>query len=173
MTLIGRATEELNRRWYEANSGQEVIDVQKHLRHPGLQWMGATLDGRVRSSKAVFESKFMRRDLRSSRSAASPKAESTGQRNNGHSKQIDIEMKVAGKEVRPFEWLNLPCSNDVLVPCDVACWSPSIELSVSLQPDLIQLPANYVISERSVSFLGSPTNSYLIPASPFRDRCVG
>ena len=55
----GRATEELNRRWYEAQSGQEVVDVQKHLRHPGLQWMGATLDGRVRSSGAVFEAKFM------------------------------------------------------------------------------------------------------------------
>ena len=36
---LGRATEELNRRWYEANSGQEVIDVQKHIRHPALHWM--------------------------------------------------------------------------------------------------------------------------------------
>ena len=56
---LGRATEELNRRWYEAQSGQEVVDVQKHLRHPGLQWMGATLDGRVQSSGAIFEAKFM------------------------------------------------------------------------------------------------------------------
>ena len=56
---LGRATEDLNRRWYEANSGQEVTDVQKHLRHPSLPWLGATLDGRVRSSGAVFESKFM------------------------------------------------------------------------------------------------------------------
>ena len=56
---LGRVTEELNRHWYEAQSGQEVVDVQKHLRHPGLQWMGATLDGRVRSSGAVFEAKFM------------------------------------------------------------------------------------------------------------------
>jgi hypothetical protein len=56
---LGVVTEELNRRWYEANSGQEVIDVQKHIRHPGLHWMGATLDGRVRASGAVFESKFM------------------------------------------------------------------------------------------------------------------
>src|SRR5262249_53073318 len=47
---LGRVTEELNRRWYEAQSGQAVVDVQRHLRHPGLQWMGATLDGRVRSS---------------------------------------------------------------------------------------------------------------------------
>jgi predicted phage-related endonuclease len=56
---LGRVTEELNRRWYEANSGQVITDVQKHIRHPGLRWMAATLDGRVESSGAVFESKFM------------------------------------------------------------------------------------------------------------------
>ena len=56
---LGVATEELNRRWYEANSGQVVTDVQRHIRHPGLRWMGATLDGRVASSGAVFEAKFM------------------------------------------------------------------------------------------------------------------
>jgi len=56
---LGVATEDLNRRWYEANSGQVITDVQKHIRHPGLRWMGATLDGRVASSGAVFEAKFM------------------------------------------------------------------------------------------------------------------
>ena len=56
---LGKATEELNRRWYETNSGQELVDVQMHLRHPVLQWIGATLDGRVRASGAVFEAKFM------------------------------------------------------------------------------------------------------------------
>jgi predicted phage-related endonuclease len=56
---LGQVTEDLNRRWYEAYSGQEVVDVQKHVRHPGLRWLGATLDGRVQSSGAVFESKFM------------------------------------------------------------------------------------------------------------------
>jgi predicted phage-related endonuclease len=56
---LGVVTEELNRRWYEANSGQVITDVQKHIRHPGLRWMAATLDGRVASSGAVFEAKFM------------------------------------------------------------------------------------------------------------------
>jgi predicted phage-related endonuclease len=55
---LGVATEQLNRRWYEANSGQVITDVQKHVRHPGLRWMGATLDGRVEGGD-VFESKFM------------------------------------------------------------------------------------------------------------------
>jgi hypothetical protein len=56
---LGRVTEELNRRWYQVQSSQEVVEVRKHVRHPGLQWMGATLDGRVRSTGAVFEAKFM------------------------------------------------------------------------------------------------------------------
>src|SRR5271157_182192 len=56
---LGLATEDLNRRWYEANTGQVVIDVQRKIRHPVLRWMGATLDGRVQGSDAVFEAKFM------------------------------------------------------------------------------------------------------------------
>ncbi len=52
---LGVVTEELNRRWYEANTGQAIVDVQKRIRHPGLHWMAATLDGRVASSGEVFE----------------------------------------------------------------------------------------------------------------------
>jgi predicted phage-related endonuclease len=56
---LGAVTEVLNRRWYETNTGQVIIDVQKHIRHAGLRWMGATLDGRLQGSDAVFEAKFM------------------------------------------------------------------------------------------------------------------
>ena len=56
---LGIATERLNREWFQTATGQQVIDIQKHIRHPGLHWMGATLDGRVEASGAVFESKFM------------------------------------------------------------------------------------------------------------------
>jgi hypothetical protein len=56
---LGSATEELNRRWYEANTGQVITDIQKQVRHPALRWMAATLDGRVQGSDAVFEAKFM------------------------------------------------------------------------------------------------------------------
>src|SRR3984957_14380313 len=56
---LGVVTEELNRRWYEANSGQVITDVQKHVRHPGLRWTAGTLDGRGASSGAVFEAKFI------------------------------------------------------------------------------------------------------------------
>ena len=44
---LGVVTEDLNRRWYEANTGQVITDVQRRIRHPVLRWMGATLDGRV------------------------------------------------------------------------------------------------------------------------------
>ena len=56
---LGVVTEDLNRRWYEANTGEVVTHVQHHIRHPGLRWMAATLDGRLASSGAVFEAKFM------------------------------------------------------------------------------------------------------------------
>ena len=56
---LGKATEQLNREWFQTATDQQVIDIQKHIRHPGLHWMGTTLDGRVEASGAVFESKFM------------------------------------------------------------------------------------------------------------------
>src|SRR5689334_15018207 len=56
---LGLATEDLNRRWYEANSGQALTDIQRHVRHPALRWMAATLDGRVKATGTVFEAKFM------------------------------------------------------------------------------------------------------------------
>jgi predicted phage-related endonuclease len=59
LVQLGLATEDLNRRWYEANTGQAVTDIQKRIHHPVLRWMGATLDGRVEGSDAVFEAKFM------------------------------------------------------------------------------------------------------------------
>jgi predicted phage-related endonuclease len=59
LVQLGAVTEDLNRRWYEANTGQVLTDVQRHIRHPVLRWMAATLDGRVQGTEAVFEAKFM------------------------------------------------------------------------------------------------------------------
>ena len=56
---MGKVTEDLNRHWYEAQTGKVITDVQRRVRHPVLRWMGATLDGRVQDSGAVFEAKFM------------------------------------------------------------------------------------------------------------------
>ena len=56
---LGLVTEDLNRRWYEANTGQAIKDVQRRVQHPLLRWMAATLDGLVEGTGAVFEAKFM------------------------------------------------------------------------------------------------------------------
>lgn len=56
---LGLATEDLNRSWYERTSGHAVRDVQRRVLHPALRWMGATLDGVVEQTGAVFEAKFM------------------------------------------------------------------------------------------------------------------
>jgi predicted phage-related endonuclease len=56
---LGSITEDLNRTWYERNTGYAVGDVQRRVGHPVHKWMAATLDGRVLQTEAVFEAKFM------------------------------------------------------------------------------------------------------------------
>src|SRR3981189_2967525 len=56
---LGTATEELNRSWYERNTGRRVADVQRHVKHSAIPWMAATLDGIVEGTESVFEAKFM------------------------------------------------------------------------------------------------------------------
>src|SRR3954466_7422063 len=59
LVQFGCATEELNRRWFTRETGRELKEVQRFVRHPTLDWMGATLDGMVETESAVFEAKFM------------------------------------------------------------------------------------------------------------------
>jgi predicted phage-related endonuclease len=56
---LGRVTEDLNRRWYERNTGHAIKDTQRRIQHPINKWMAATLDGLVDPGGAVFEAKFM------------------------------------------------------------------------------------------------------------------
>jgi predicted phage-related endonuclease len=56
---LGCVTEELNRRWFARETRLAVNGVQRFVRHPKLDWMGATLDGMVEEQGAVFEAKFM------------------------------------------------------------------------------------------------------------------
>jgi YqaJ-like viral recombinase domain len=56
---LGAATEELNRSWYERNTGRRVTNVQRQVKHSAIPWMTATLDGIVEGAGAVFEAKFM------------------------------------------------------------------------------------------------------------------
>jgi len=56
---LGAATEELNRFWYERNTGRRVTDIQRKVKHSAIPWMAATLGGIVEGTEAVFEAKFM------------------------------------------------------------------------------------------------------------------
>jgi predicted phage-related endonuclease len=59
LVQLGTVTEELNRMWYERNTGRRVTDVQRRVKHSAIPWMVATLDGVVEVTSAVFEAKFM------------------------------------------------------------------------------------------------------------------
>jgi putative phage-type endonuclease len=56
---LGTVTEDLNRAWYERNTGHRVTDVQRRVKHSAIPWTAATLDGIVEETAAVFEAKFM------------------------------------------------------------------------------------------------------------------
>jgi predicted phage-related endonuclease len=56
---LGTVTEDLNRRWYERNTGRAIKGIQRHIRHPVNKWMASTVDGLVEPGGAVFEAKFM------------------------------------------------------------------------------------------------------------------
>jgi predicted phage-related endonuclease len=56
---LGLATEDLNRTWYERNTGRGITAVQSRVTHPVIRWMAATLDGVVTGTGAVYEAKFM------------------------------------------------------------------------------------------------------------------
>jgi predicted phage-related endonuclease len=56
---LGAATEELNRCWYERNTGRQITDMQCRVKHSAIPWMVATLDGLVEATGTVFEAKFM------------------------------------------------------------------------------------------------------------------
>src|SRR5580698_3605628 len=56
---LGLVTEDLNRQWYERNTGNAIKNIQCRVKHPVIRWMAATLDGVVAGSGAVYEAKFM------------------------------------------------------------------------------------------------------------------
>src|SRR2546430_13767786 len=53
---LGAATEELNRCWYERNTGRRVRDVQRRGRQSAIAWMGATPGGIGGGAGGGFES---------------------------------------------------------------------------------------------------------------------
>jgi predicted phage-related endonuclease len=56
---FGVATEDLNRQWYERNTGNANKDVRCRVKHPVIRFMAATLDGVVAGTGAVYEAKLL------------------------------------------------------------------------------------------------------------------
>ena len=84
---LGLATEELNRCWYERQSGYRVRQAQCRMVHQSIVWMAATLDGLVEQTGAVFEAKFMLPWSFSEEAAAQK-----------HMAQLQHNMMVAGSK---------------------------------------------------------------------------
>jgi predicted phage-related endonuclease len=56
---LGLCTEDLNRRWFERQTGSRVCNVQHRVFDRDLGFLAATLDGLIEASGHVFEAKFM------------------------------------------------------------------------------------------------------------------
>ncbi len=120
---LGLVTEDLNRRWYELNSGHRIGDIQRHAIHRTIPWMAATLDGLVKETGAVFEAKFMLPWSFSEEAAAEK-----------HMAQLQHNMLVAGtkKSVLSIingggKWIELsieadPIYQTILIAAERAFW---------------------------------------------------
>jgi predicted phage-related endonuclease len=120
---LGLVTEDLNRRWYELNSGYRISDIQRHAVHRTLPWMAATFDGVVKETGAVFEAKFMLPWSFSEEAAAEK-----------HMAQLQHNMLVAGtkKSVLSIitgggKWIELsfeadPIYQTILIAAEKAFW---------------------------------------------------
>jgi predicted phage-related endonuclease len=120
---LGLATEDLNRRWYELNTGHRISDIQRHAVHRTMPWMAAMLDGLVKETGAVFEAKFMLPSSFSEEAAAEK-----------HMAQVQHDMLVAGtkKSVLSIingggKWIELtieadPIYQTILIAAEMAFW---------------------------------------------------
>ena len=121
---LGLVTEDINRQWFERNSGQRVGQIQHRIVHRTIPWMAATLDGLVEETGAVFEAKFML-PWSFSEVAAAEK----------HMAQLQHNMLVAGRKNSILsiitgggKWVEIsipadPVYQTVLVAAEKAFWA--------------------------------------------------
>src|SRR5438093_1332642 len=56
---LGAVTEELNRCWYERNTGRRITDIQCKVKHLTIPWMAATLPtSSMPSRRALVSRRF-------------------------------------------------------------------------------------------------------------------
>ena len=95
-----------------------IADVQRHLRHPTLRWLGVTLDGRVEATGAVFEAKFML-PWSFSEEAAAQKYMAQLQHNMWvvASRSAVLSVMTGGRQ---NGWRSLPCAARAIFSSDAA-----------------------------------------------------
>jgi len=164
---LGLATEELNRRWYESQSGNRVTHVQRHLPHRSIPWMAATLDGIVKQTSAVFEAKFML-PWSFSKEAAGEK----------HMAQLQHNMLVANTKTSVLsiitgggQWVELaieadPIYQTVLIAAEKAFWT-AVKTGERPVPFDCEPPKPRIDAVRIVDMTDS--NSWAEFATLFRD----
>ena len=121
---LGLVTEDLNRRWYELNSGYSISDIQRHAIHCTMPWMAATLDGLVKETRRGCSRLNSCCRGRSRRRAAAEK----------HMAQLQHNMLVAGtkKSVLSIingggKWIELsigadPIYQTIMIAAEKAFW---------------------------------------------------
>jgi predicted phage-related endonuclease len=164
---LGLVTEDLNRRWYERNSGYRIEDIQRRAIHRSIPWMAATLDGLVKETGAIFEAKFMLPWSFSEEAAAEK-----------HMAQLQHSMLVAGtrKSVLSIingggKWVELsihadPIYQTILIAAEKAFWSA---VKTGEPPALFdcESPKPRIEAVRVVDMTGS--NSWADFAALFRE----
>jgi predicted phage-related endonuclease len=164
---LGLVTEDLNRRWYERNSGYRIEDIQRRAIHRSIPWMAATLDGLVKETGAIFEAKFMLPWSFSEEAAAEK-----------HMAQLQHSMFVAGtrKSVLSIingggKWVELsihadPIYQTILIAAEKAFWSA---VKTGEPPALFdcESPKPRIEAVRVVDMTGS--NSWADFAALFRE----
>src|SRR2546430_17589148 len=56
---LGRATEELNRSWYDRNTGRQARDVQGRGRPSAIAWVAAALVGTVGGTEDLLQARLV------------------------------------------------------------------------------------------------------------------
>ena len=164
---LGTITEDLNRRWYERQTGHVITHMQRRIQHPVNKWMAATLDGLIESSGAVFEAKFMLPWSFSEEAAAEK-----------HMAQLQHNMWVAGARTAALsiitgggKWLEMtlhadPLYQHLLITAEKKFW----RCVMMAEPPCvfgIEPPRPRLEAVRSVDMTGS--NSWAEFAATFRD----
>jgi putative phage-type endonuclease len=175
LVQLGTATEELNRTWYERNTGRRVTAVQRRVKHSAIPWMVATLDGLVEDTGSVFEAKFML-PWSFSEGAAAEKYMAQVQHNMWvtHSRAAALSIITGGGK-----WVEITIPMDplyltVLVSAEKKFWrcvqSGEVPHLINAEPPRARIEAIRIVDMRSSNSWGEFAALFRSTRSAFLDH---